>query len=284
VTPEDVLVAVPCMNEAARAEALAVSLMALEPRPGGILALDDGSTDGTAQALRELGVPTILHRKNRGLGAARNTLWKRAQREGFSVVAYLDADVDAPTDHIARVVGLFDDDVAGVGGRNVDTEGGWVDAWRGRFWPQALGDERTDDASMLIGANAAYRVEALAAIGGFDEGHTSHGEDVDIGRRLRAAGHGLRYEPSLVVAHRRVDTPRDLVRSCYLHCREGMRATLRSPGEGATPNQLVFGMAAKAVRAPAAALVRRRDPREALLGAVACGAGLAGYAVGRLRS
>ncbi len=282
MTPADVLVAVPCKDEVDRVLALAAALARLDPRPGAVLALDDGSTDGTADALRQAGVPVLIHRANRGLGAGRNTLWQRAERLGLPVVAYLDADVDPSPDHVARVVALLDG-VAGAGGRNVDAEGGWVDAWRGRFWPQALGDEPTDDAPMLIGANAAYRVSALREVGGFDERHTSHGEDVDIGRRLRAAGHRLRYEPSLIVRHRRVDRPRDLVRSCYLHCREGMRATKRSPGGGATPGELVRGMAAKAARAPAAALVKRRDPREAALGVAACGAGLLGYAVGWVR-
>lgn len=278
--PAELLLAVPCKDEIARVSALALALARLDPRPGAILALDDGSGDGTAAGLREAGVPTLVHRGNRGLGAARNTLWRRAERMGFDGVVYLDADVDPAPDHVGRVAALFGSGIAGVGGRNVDAEPGWVDAWRGRFWPQDLGEAPTDDAPMLVGANASYRLSALADIGGFDEAHRSHGEDVDVGLRLRAAGHRLRYEPSLVVRHRRVDRPRDLVRSCYLHCRGGMRATLRSPGGGATPSELVAGMAAKTLRAPAAALIRRQDPREALLGAVACSAGLLGYASG----
>ncbi len=280
MTPSQVLVAVPCKDEVARVPALAATLARLDPRPGGVFALDDGSVDGTAQALRDSGVPTLLHRGNRGLGAARNTLWQRAERSGFLVIAFLDADVDPPTEHVGRVAALFDDDVAGVGGRNVDAGSGWVDAWRGRFWPQALGEEPSGDAPMLVGANAAYRVAALRDVGGFDEGFRTHGEDVDIGRRLQGAGHRLRYEPSLVVSHQRVDRPRDLVRSCYLHCREGMRATRRSPGAGASPGELVVGMGRKALSAPASSLIKRRDPREAALGMVACTAGLLGYAVG----
>lgn len=283
MTPSELLVAVPCKDEAPRAARLAAALSRLDPRPGGILALDDGSIDGTAEALREAGVPTVLHRGNEGLGAGRNTLWQRAKRQGFSAVVYLDADVDPAPDHLARVAAALDDGVAGVGGPNLEADGGWVDAWRRRFWPQSLGDSPTDDAPMLVGANAAYRVDALEAVGGFDPRHRSHGEDVDLGRRLRAAGFRLRYLPDLVVTHRRVDTPRALVRSCYLHCREGMRATLRTPVPGADPAELVVGMARKALRAPTAALVKRRDPREALLGAAACTAGLVGYGVGWVR-
>ncbi len=281
--PADVAICVPCKDEASRVPALVAALAALDPRPGAIFALDDGSSDGTAQLLREAGISTLMHAQNRGLGAGRNTLWRRAERGGFSIVAFLDADVSPPVDYVAQVVAGFEGGHAGLGGQNLDLDpASWVDAWRGRFWPQHLGSERLEDAPMLVGACASYRVEALASVGGFDERHRSHGEDVDIGLRLRAGGHRLRYDPTLIVRHRRVDAPRDLVRSCYLHCREGMRATLRTPGETA-PQELVQGMARKAVSAPAAAIVKRRDPREAALGLTACVAGVGGYLVGWAR-
>lgn len=273
---------VPCKDEAPRVPELVAALAALDPRPGRVFALDDGSRDGTAQRLREAGVRTLMHGANRGLGAARNTLWRRAEREGCTVVAFLDADVTPPADYIARVcAGLGD--AAGLGGQNLDLDpGGWVDAWRGRFWPQHLGCEPLDDAPMLVGACASYRVDALGAVSGFDPRFRSHGEDVDVGLRLRAAGHRLRYDPALVVRHRRVDAPRDLVRSCYLHCREGMRATRRTPGDTA-PQELLAGMARKALHAPAAAIIKRQDPREAALGFAACLAGVSGYLVGWAR-
>ena len=62
-----------------------------------------------------------------------------------------------------------------------------------------------------------------------------------------------------------------------------MRATLGTPGEEPRPDQLVLGMAKKAASAPAAALMRLHDPREAALGLAACSAGLLGYAVAWLR-
>ncbi len=281
VSRDRIVVAVPCFNEAPRVPALGAAVAAL--KPAATLAVDDGSADGTAEALESAGFVVIRHDGNQGLGRARNTLWREAQRRGFAANAYLDADVEPPPDYLDRVAELLGPGVAGVGGRNLDRRPTtWVDAWRGRFWPQDVGPAPLLEAPMLVGACATYRVSALADVGGFHPGFRTHGEDVEIGRRLRAAGHRLRYEPSLVVEHRRVDTPSDLVRSCYLHCREGMRAT-RTSGAGAPrPGALVAGMAKKAVWAPAAALLKRHDPREAALGIAACSAGLAGYAAGWL--
>ena len=59
-----------------------------------------------------------------------------------------------------------------------------------------------------------------------------------------------------------------------------MRAVRSTPGDGPGGVGLAVGMARKLLHAPAAALIKRGDPAEAALGVLACGAGLAGYAVG----
>lgn len=279
-----VAIGVPCFNEAPRVPALAEALAGLHPSPGALLAVDDGSTDGTAAALADAGFEVLAHEVNAGLGTARNTLWRRALERGFQAIAFLDADVAPPPDYLRRVCELLAQGrVAGVGGRNVDDGDHWVDAWRGRFFPQSLGDRDLIDAPMLVGACATYRVAALRDVGGFSPRFRTHGEDVDIGRRLRAGGHRLRYDPTIVVRHARRDSAGSLVRNCYHHCREGMRATLATRGLEPGPPDLVLGMTRKALRAPVAAVVRRGDPREAALGVAACGAALAGYAAGLLR-
>ena len=284
-----IAVAVPCFNEAARIPALLDALRSLDPAPGAILIVNDGSSDGTAALLAADDIDLLPHRTNEGLGAARNTLWRRARERGFLVISFLDADVTPPTDWLARVGALIAEDprLAGVGGRNVDPledGGARADQWRARFWKQDLGECALLDAPMLVGACASYRTDALATVSGFDPAFRTNGEDVDVGRRLRAAGFRLRYEPSLQVHHRRRDRPRSLVALCYRHCRDGMRAARRTPDEDPRAVELVVGMARKAVRAPAAALLKRRDPREAALGIAACGAGLLGYCVGWARS
>ena len=280
--PSSIAVCVPCYREAERVPSLVDSLLALDPAPGVILVLDDGSGDRTGQLLREAGLEVLVHGENLGLGAARNSLWRRAEELGMSAVAFLDADVIPPGDYLSLVASyLSEPGTAGVGGRNLDDcEGSRSDRWRGRFWPQALGEVPLMDAPLLIGACATYRIAALREVGGFNPRFRTHGEDVEIGRRLRLSGHRLRYEPHLLVHHRRTDRPVDLVRSCYLHCREGMRATLSSPMDQSEPLSLAVGMGRKLLRAPAASLVKRRDPAEAALGLAACGAGLLGYAVG----
>ena len=50
-------------------------------------------------------------------------------------------------------------------------------------------------------AAAMYRRDALAEVGGFDESFFCYAEDVDLGFRLRLAGHRAMYVPKAVVRH-----------------------------------------------------------------------------------
>lgn len=285
LSPSSIAVCVPCFGEAERIPELARALAALDPRPGAIIAVDDGSRDRTGELLRTAGFDVLIHPENLGLGTARNSLWRRAEELGMTAVAFLDADVLPPSDYLQTVGRLLGEArVAGVGGRNLDDEPiSLSDRWRGRFWPQALGGQPLMDAPLLIGACASYRISALREVGGFNPRFRTHGEDVEIGRRLRLQGHRLLYDPALVVSHRRRDGAGELLANCYRHCREGMRATLATPLDGAGPGSLALGMGRKLLRAPVASLVKRRDPAEAALGMAACTAGLLGYARGWTR-
>lgn len=54
-----------------------------------VLLVDDGSTDGTVDALRASGLPFVRHERNRGLGAAIKTGLAHALREGHHAVVVL---------------------------------------------------------------------------------------------------------------------------------------------------------------------------------------------------
>jgi GT2 family glycosyltransferase len=54
----------------------------------------------------------------------------------------------------------------------------------------------------LSGACMLARVSALTSVGGFDERYFLYWEDADLCRRLRAAGHEVRYVPSATAVHR----------------------------------------------------------------------------------
>jgi hypothetical protein len=58
------------------------------------------------------------------------------------------------------------------------------------------------EVDWLSGACVLARRDALASVGGFDERYFLYWEDADLCRRLRAAGHRVRYVPSATAVHR----------------------------------------------------------------------------------
>ncbi len=89
------IIQIPCLNEV---ETLGIALNALPRQVAGFdkvewLIIDDGSTDGTAQLARELGVDHVVrHPVNRGLAAAFMTGLDACLRLGADVIVNTDAD------------------------------------------------------------------------------------------------------------------------------------------------------------------------------------------------
>lgn len=93
--PIKLVIQIPCFNEA---ETLPVTLADLPRDVPGVdvvewLVIDDGSSDGTAEIARSLGVDhVVVHARNRGLAAAFLTGLDAALRVGATVVVNTDAD------------------------------------------------------------------------------------------------------------------------------------------------------------------------------------------------
>jgi glycosyltransferase involved in cell wall biosynthesis len=77
------------------------------------------------------------------------------------------------------------------------------------FWAQQ--DGTAEDRAWLYSAALLVRAEAYHKSGGFNP-DLPNGEDVDLTRRIAAAGYRLRYEPTLVATH---DHRRDTLSSMW---------------------------------------------------------------------
>src|ERR1044072_1253102 len=69
-----------------------------------ILVVDDGSTDETTARARACGVLVATLPFNQGLGAALQTGYLYALREGYDCCAHLDADGQHPAMEVARLL------------------------------------------------------------------------------------------------------------------------------------------------------------------------------------
>ncbi len=69
-----------------------------------LLVIDDGSADGTSARAREAGALVASLPFNQGLGAALQTGYLHALREGYEFCAHLDADGQHPPAEVARLL------------------------------------------------------------------------------------------------------------------------------------------------------------------------------------
>jgi glycosyltransferase involved in cell wall biosynthesis len=103
IEPVRTLVFIPAWNEEASvAEVIADVRKSI---PGSdVLVVDDGSTDSTTARAREAGALVATLPFNQGLGAALQTGYLYALREGYDFCAHLDADGQHPAAEVARLL------------------------------------------------------------------------------------------------------------------------------------------------------------------------------------
>jgi glycosyltransferase involved in cell wall biosynthesis len=97
------LVFIPAWNEQASVAEVIADVRKSLP-DADILVVDDGSTDATAARARECGVLVASLPFNQGLGAALQTGYLYALREGYDCCAHLDADGQHPPAEVARLL------------------------------------------------------------------------------------------------------------------------------------------------------------------------------------
>ena len=88
-----------------------------------VLVVDDGSTDGTAEALKTLDVRVLRHPRNRGKGCALRTGLEEARREGYRFALTIDADGQHDPADIPALVAAAGGETLVIGSRNLAAEG-----------------------------------------------------------------------------------------------------------------------------------------------------------------
>ena len=229
-------VIIPCRNgERIVAEAVRSALTQTEP-PLEVLVVDDASTDGTAQAARAAGARVLRTEARRNAGGARNIGIEAASGD---ILAFLDADVTAPPDWLARVrVDLEGDPgIVAVGGRVASGRPGLfgdLDLYLNHS--EWIGG-RASFKGLIPTLGVAYRREAVGPVR-FVE--TNLGEDASFGAAVLERGGRLWYDPGIVMTHRherldretflarQVNAGRTIYRTRVLHDRPG-RILVRCP-------------------------------------------------------
>ena len=177
--------------------------------------VDNGSTDGSIECLKsEVNrCRVIFNRHNIGFAAANNLAIREAKTEW---VALLNPDAFPEPEWIANLMlaarnspdySFFASKLLSAGNPRVLDGAGDHYHVSGLIWRRGHGTSAQGEMNeprevfAPCAAAALYRRSALIEAGGFDEDFFCYVEDVDLGFRLRLAGHRCLYVPQAAVLH-----------------------------------------------------------------------------------
>ncbi|MFN2463701.1 MAG: glycosyltransferase family 2 protein [Candidatus Dormibacteria bacterium] len=192
-----------------------------------VIIVDNASTDrSVAIAAAHDGIEVIRSEVNLGFGRATNLA---ASRAGSEFVLALNPDCIASVEAIETLAGRLDADLClGFAGPQIRKESGELDRACLRGDPDPLGAllyvtrvaslfpgnqwvnrynltyaDYEAEQELLNGTGAClmFRASSYQAVDGFDEDFFMYGEDLDLTRRLRQAGHPGVYVPAARVTH-----------------------------------------------------------------------------------
>jgi len=185
-----------------------------------VLAIDNASTDGGAHLLhrRFPWVELIRSESNLGFAGGNNLGLQHAHERGREFVYLLNPDTVVEPDFLDRALALArtDPSIAAVQSLLLlDPERHLVDSvgnaihflgfgyCLGYRTPLAeLAPLEPKEIAYASGAAVLLRLSAVERVGGFEEPLFLYHEDLDLGWKLRLAGHRIRLAPDSIVYHR----------------------------------------------------------------------------------
>lgn len=194
--PRRALVVVPTYNERANVDEVIERLFAAASEGVDLLVVDDGSPDGTAEAVEAHGARHPVHvlrrRHKQGLGTAYVAGFRWAIDRGYDAVVEMDGDLSHDPAMVPKLLDELSDADVVIGSRYVP--GGYIENWSafrrllsrgGNLYARAwLGFKVQDSTSGF----RAYRTDVLARTNLSDVRSEGYGFQIEMTRRMHRAG------------------------------------------------------------------------------------------------
>lgn len=177
-----------------------------------LLVVDNGSTDGSVEWLKEHKIPSIFLPENTGFSGAVNVGIKASRTK---YVILLNNDTEPEPDYVKELVAVMErspkifsasSKMIQLHHRELMDDAGDMYSLLGWAYQRGVGQKssgytRPCRVFAACAGAAIYRRAVFEEIGGFDEAHFAYLEDIDVGYRARIFGYDNVYCPSAVVYH-----------------------------------------------------------------------------------
>lgn len=170
--------------------------------PAEIIVVADGETDGSWRMAEELGIQVMRLPVSGGPARARNAGARIAKGD---ILFFVDADVTIPLDALNQIHCSFQGDsgLAAAFGSYDDapSETNFLSQYK-NLLHHYVHQTASEHASTFWGACGAIRREVFWALDGFDETYRHPSiEDIELGYRVKKAGHRIHLLKTLQIKH-----------------------------------------------------------------------------------
>ena len=194
------------------------SLSRLRPAPHEFIVVADGEIGAHAELAESCGARVIKVASAAGPARARN---QGARAASGDILFFVDSDVAVPETAVSRVAEFFTAEprlVALIGSYDEEPEASNFLSQYKNLLHHFVHQSARAEASTFWGACGAIRREVFLAMDGFDESYRRPSiEDIELGYRLKRAGHEIRLAKELQVKHLKHWSARSLLESDLLH-------------------------------------------------------------------
>ena len=197
------------------------SLRKVAYQPRHILVIDNASTDGSVEAIRQQfpEVQVLANPRNERFARANNQGMQMALQAGVELVLLLNNDTEVAPDFLNHLVQAIDsrDNIGMVAPKIyyhhepnlIWFAGGKVNLWTGRVWHRGLRQNdvpekfnQTEAVDYLTGCAILAKRACIEKIGMLDENYFMYAEDADWSWRARLAGFVCLYQPAAKIRHK----------------------------------------------------------------------------------
>jgi len=216
-----VVAIVPTWNRRAEVVDCVASLLASDYGDLAIVVVDNGSVDGTGEALAQRygeAITVLRNETNLGYAGGNNRGIRWALDRGARYVCLVNNDARVSAGFVRAMVDVArgDDRIGALGCRNLELEdptrlwGAYGELTYGPFVVRMAGQGAADgerwwirrDVDWVIGNGSLWSCAAIGAVGLLDEDFFAYHDDVDWSVRFHRGGYRVHYAGDISILHR----------------------------------------------------------------------------------
>ncbi len=206
-------VIIPSFNSSMHIEKVLSSFNYSTIKPHEIIIVDDGSTDGSRNIIKNFNIHYIENSAHKNANYCRNLGAKKASGDVF---VFMDSDVCITPSTLANIVKAFEDNknAAVVGLYAVKKDYSTIFGKYKNLWIRYSYLKSGRSIDWVFGAITGIRKDIFFEMKGFDETlFTRQIDDLDLGKRITRAGYKILLDPDVEVTHLKEFTLKNLLKN-----------------------------------------------------------------------